>query len=330
MSKKWASNDRDRLLVENFRNFMAEGDFSPSLEEESKLEKVVSILSNPSTPLDQYVAILKRYAGDPAFDKLATSGDKDGDAQDEVVKVTRSSVPAKNLTATQAEIGFSNSLKDQMTNPPWNPVPKALGLDGEPIIMPSKENPPPAILVWNGKYILDGHHRWSQIMMMNPDGEVAIDNVVGPELDDEEEALKAMQLAIAAVADNVKTKPFKGQNLMNSSPEEVAKYVLENITDEVLEFLVKAGKIEKPDKRLAAKYVASNVPVIKNSKGKFSRERSMPQAGASGASQDAVNKALATGKINFDDPKLSDVGDSKLGQAYMKGTKSGFKDRKKS
>jgi hypothetical protein len=30
MSKKWASNDRDRLLVENFKKFMAERDFGPA------------------------------------------------------------------------------------------------------------------------------------------------------------------------------------------------------------------------------------------------------------------------------------------------------------
>jgi hypothetical protein len=32
MSKKWASNDKDRLLVENFKKFMEEGDFSADEE----------------------------------------------------------------------------------------------------------------------------------------------------------------------------------------------------------------------------------------------------------------------------------------------------------
>tara|TARA_R100000900_G_scaffold116035_1_gene90868 strand:+ start:197 stop:619 length:423 start_codon:yes stop_codon:yes gene_type:complete len=34
MSKKWSSNDRDRLLVENFKKFMEGGDFSSTLSEE--------------------------------------------------------------------------------------------------------------------------------------------------------------------------------------------------------------------------------------------------------------------------------------------------------
>ena len=33
MSKKWASNKKDQLLVENFKNFMKEGDFSSDLNE---------------------------------------------------------------------------------------------------------------------------------------------------------------------------------------------------------------------------------------------------------------------------------------------------------
>ena len=38
-NKKWASNDKDRLLVENFRTFVEEGDFSPNLEERSQGEQ---------------------------------------------------------------------------------------------------------------------------------------------------------------------------------------------------------------------------------------------------------------------------------------------------
>ena len=302
-----------KKLMENWGKFVNE-------QEGSKLDKVANMLANPGTPLAQYVAVLKKYSSDPEFQKLAAAGQQDGEPTDEQVSVKRAATKAANLIATQAEIGFSNSLKDQMTNPPWKPVQKALGLDGEPIIMPSQDNPPPAILVYNGKYILDGHHRWSQVMMMNPIGTVAIDNVTGPALDNEEGALKAMQMAIAVAAKKVVTKPFEGANLMSASEQQVAQYVIKNITDEVLQLLVKAGKIEKPDKQLAAAYVAGNLPVIKKSAGKFSREKSMPQAGASGASQDVVNKLLGTGKVNFEVPKSADIAGGRSGasQKQMK------------
>lgn len=37
MSKKWASNEKDQLLVENFKKFMEEGDFSADLNEAAKI-----------------------------------------------------------------------------------------------------------------------------------------------------------------------------------------------------------------------------------------------------------------------------------------------------
>ena len=290
-----------KLILENFKKFEQK-----VLLEQSGMEKVADFLANPQVPLAQYVAVLKKYASEPEFRKLAAAGQTDGDPSDEEVSVQRTSAKAGNLIATQAEIGFDNSLADQMKNK-YNSTKTALGLEGTPIIMPSADDPPPAILVWNGKYILDGHHRWSQVAMTNPTGVVAIDNVTGPALDTEEEALKAMQLAIAAAAGKVVTKPFKGENLMNVSPQKVADYVLQNITDEVLNLLVQANKIESPDKQLAAEYYADNLNAIKSKKGKFSREKSMPQAGKSGVAQDTVNKVLGTGKINFDSPKTSDV-----------------------
>ena len=263
-------------------------------------------LADPSTPIEAYVAILKKYADDPVFDKVAASGQTDGSPQDEKISVTSESVKASSLTATQAEIGFGNSLADQVKNE-YDATKTALGLNGSPIVMSSKSGPVP-ILVYNGKYILDGHHRWSQIMMVNPNGEVKVDSIQGPGIENEEEALKAMQFAIAATADKVVTKPFEGENLMSATPEQVAQFVIENVTDEVLQLLVEAGKIEKADKSLAAKYIAGNLPVIKKSQGRFSREKVMPQAGDSGVSQDDVNKTLSTGKVNFDNPSPSDYG----------------------
>jgi CheY-like chemotaxis protein len=289
-----------KLLMEGWRKFLSEE------KELQELDKgAVYRLNDPNTPLATYVAVLKKYAADPNFDALAAAGQTDGNPNDEQATVEPAVVKAASLKATQAEIGFGNSLADQVQNK-YDATKTALGLNGTPIVMSSKSGPVP-ILVYNGKYVLDGHHRWSQIMMVNPAGEVKIDNLTGPAIDNEEEALKTMQFAIAAMADKVVTKPFEGENLMAANEQQVANFVLENITDEVLQLLVQAQKIPKPDKQLAAKYIAGNLSVIKGAAGKFSREKSMPQAGDSGVSQDAVNQALGTGKINFDAPKPSDV-----------------------
>ena len=115
-----------------------------------------------------------------------------------------------------------------------------------------------------------------------------------------------MQLAIAAKAGKVVTKPFEGANLMKTTPQAVRAYVLENIQDEVLNLLVEAKKIEEPNKDAAANYIVNNFKLVKKSPGPFSRVKSMPQAGKSGVSQDAVNTALAAGEINFLEPKATD------------------------
>ena len=69
---------------------------------------------------------------------------------------------------------------------------------------------------------------------------------------------------------------------------------------------MQARKIESPDKQAAADYIGNNFKLVAKNPGPFSREKSMPQAGKSGVSQDDVNSALAAGEINFLDPKKND------------------------
>jgi hypothetical protein len=314
---RWSSFKETKVLFENFRKFVNE-------------DVADAFVQASDASLPQYVGVLKKIAADPDFQALARAGlSDDAGKADEVVTVDRDSAAAQNLIPTQAEIGFSNSLADQLKNA-YGATEAALGLKGTPIIMPSQDKPPPAILVWNGKYILDGHHRWSQVMMTNPTGDVAIDSMTGPVLDSAEDALKMTQLAIAINAKNVATKDFEGANLMDVSADEVYSFVYNNITDEVINLLWKAGKLKEKGgdpkqgsfvaeaakrhgkrkaaaARMAAQYYVANLGTIQKRKGKFSRAGGMPQAGKSGTSQGAVNQALATGAVNYKDPSPEDV-----------------------
>ena len=282
---------------------------------EGKVADAFTHAAATDQPLTKWVPLLKKIAAHPEFQAIAAAGKTDaGGPKDEAFVVKPETATASKLQAMQKEIGFNKSLKDQVTNPKWKPVDAALGLKGTPIEMPCQDTRC-AILTFAGKYILDGHHRWSQIMMMNPDAQVAIDDLQPTGvLKNPEDALKVMQLAIALKADKVVTEPFDGADLMASTPEEVAQFVMKNIKDEVLQLMVQAEKIPKPDKELAAKYIAANLPAIQKLKGKFVRGEVMPQAGKSGTSQDAVNQALATGAVNFIKPRPEDV-KKKLGEA---------------
>jgi len=288
--------------MENWRKFIN--------EEAQQLNELgpaaTAFVKNADAPLPQYVAMLKKIASDPEFQAIAGAGASDqAGPGDEALNVDEDgSVAAAQLRPTQKDIGFKNSLKDQVTNPAWKPV-NAVLFDN-PIVM---GNPPGPVLTYNGKWILDGHHRWSQVMMTNPGGKMAIANLSGPALSGPEEALKATQLAIAVQADAVKTKSLGGDDLMKSSPDAVGKYVMDNITDEVLELLVKAGKIKTPDRKAAAQMFMQNLERIQSVVGKFDREQSMPQADYTGGdgTQGKVNQALAQGTINFKDPSPEDV-----------------------
>ena len=273
-------------------------------------------------PAPQYVKILKSVAKMPEFQQIARAGKTDAAGPgDEVFNVKPGTLKAKDLHATQAEIGMGQSLSDQMSNPEWaaeqgkNPAASALGLKGEPIEMLCMD-PRCAIFTFGpdeqGKYrIIDGHHRWSQVMMMNPEGTVAVDNLEPnqPMLSSAEDMLKLVQLAIAVKAGNVVTKPFKGENLMQVGRGAVEQAVLNGISDVTLDLMVKAGKIPEPNKELAAKYIGDNLEQIHANKGfdEFTRLGAMPQPADSGTSQGGVAQALASGEINFDDPQPSDV-----------------------
>ena len=256
-------------------------------------------------PLEDFVSLLKQVADDPSFRALALAGRKDdGGPPDEAVTVTGGTpIAAKDLTPTQKEIEVNKSLGDQMTNKFGS---TAAALNPEVIHMPGKKGPT-SILTYQNTFILDGHHRWSQIMMTNPEGMVAVQNLGGTAIQTAEAALKATQLAIAGLAGNVLTKGVEN-NLLNLSADGMRQIVNSNISDEVLELLVKMKKISKPDKAEAAEYYVRNLKIIQGKPpGAFSREGGMPQAGDSGVSQDKVNDALESGMINFDDPEAGDI-----------------------
>lgn len=256
--------------------------------------------------LHEFVAMLKKVAGDPGFRELALAGETDAGGPDDEKQSPPeggTDTPAYKLEPTQLDIDMDKSLGDQMTNK-YDSTNAALSNDT--IMMPSPGGKIP-LLVYNNKFILDGHHRWSQIMMTNPKGVVAVQNVDGPAINKPEDALKAVQTAIAALAGNVVTKGTK-TNLLDQDGDAIASYVRDKISPEVLKILANAGKISAPDPELAAKYYKDNLKYILNVEpGDFERKLGMPQADDSGVPQADVTAALEKGKINYDAVRASDI-----------------------
>ena len=164
------------------------------------------------------------------------------------------------------------------------------------------------ILTFGGKYVLDGHHRWSQFKATNPDASVEIADIKAPGVKNEKAALGLVHAILFALYGKSPTKPFQGENLFSLGKEGIKKYIMgKEVTPEVLNKLVKAGKIEKPEKELAAEYWVNNLSDIKQ--GAFPRTV-MPQTVDAGDTYIAKGNTppdAASGKVNYINPKQSDV-----------------------
>lgn len=111
--------------------------------------------------------------------------------------VANGATPVANLHPTQNEIGFSNSLKKPVGNFK-NCLPNMIAGNSVELGIP--------IITCNGKLIIDGHHRWSQVACVNPDATMkCLDLQVrvgtdGIDFQDAADVLKVTQALLAAIA----------------------------------------------------------------------------------------------------------------------------------
>jgi hypothetical protein len=141
------------------------------------------------------------------------------------------------LKPTQNEIDVDKSLKFPLTNPQSAEV----CLKGGVIAVAGKR----IITGGGGKFIIDGHHRWSQVCALNPEAKIAAIDL--SDIKDPMKALKATQLGIAADLGKVPTAKVEGNNLLKMGKDALIKYVTKTITPEVLEVFKKAGKGDTPE-----------------------------------------------------------------------------------
>ena len=136
------------------------------------------------------------------------------------------------LQPTQNEIDVDKSLKFPLTNADS----ARICLKGGLIAVAGKR----IITGGGGKFIIDGHHRWSQVCALNPEAKIAAIDL--SDIKDPMKALKATQLGIAADLGKVPTAQVEGNNLLKMGKDALISYVEKTITPEVIEEFKKAGK----------------------------------------------------------------------------------------
>jgi len=272
---------------------------------------------------------------DPKVTKVLSMGKSDLKLEDEKVPVnTEANTVATSLFPTQAQIGLKDSigflafiLPDAVKNP----------LSGQAQFK-NKKGEVEKILTANGKYILDGHHRWSQTYIINPQAKVpSVD--LGLKVSSEEEMLKVIQLAIASTYGKISMSAANADTDIYN-PDILKKWNAEyKIGGDTTLGLVKAvleGKCGIPDggdiknvekfidiikeakglenREAVEKYLAGNADMLRNKNGKPESAPAraiMPQPGdtasaagkggektIAGIPAEFVNK-LSSGKLNF-------------------------------
>jgi len=152
--------------------------------------------------------------------------------QDNPIEFSEISPTVGNLRPTQNEIDVDKSLKFPLTNA----ASAAPILKGGTIKVAGKL----IITAGGGKYIVDGHHRWSQVCALNPEAKIAALDL--SDIKDPMAALKSTQLGIAADIGKVPVAKVEGSNLLVMGKDALVAYVEKTITPEVIEVFKKAGK----------------------------------------------------------------------------------------
>ena len=167
-----------------------------------------------------------------------------GDFADLKLNIVSRQLPTSSLIPTQSEIDMTNSLKYTLQGKDID----VCFYDPVVIIRP--------IITFNGKYIVDGHHRWSQIFITNPNSNLACLDIQGhlTPLD----MLKAVQSTIGSNLGYLESRDTKGTSLYTANEGTIRRYVQTNISQKTITEFNKLG-ITDP-----IEYLVQNSLKIKN------------------------------------------------------------------
>lgn len=278
--------DELNLLYEDAQEAPAEQEQEPASQPaEAEAKNVIAKLKD--SDYEQFVKILQSDGKSDAFLAYLRQHYKLGDDSIKTVKKSGAEIgeiTCNKLVPTQQNISLSKSL-GMINKPGWS----------ESIINTPTEAFNDPTITYAGKYIIDGHHRWSKAYALNGgDCKIKVLNFPAIEGVTWEDMLKATQLAIVASNPDAKLVNEVGNdNMLTSSDEEIKKFVIDNICDEVLQAMKAKGRGDT--KEAAADTVAKNVAEMRTSSQPVSgaAPRSvMPQTDQAEGSTEKLGQAV--------------------------------------
>jgi len=266
---------------------------------------------------DSYETFVTQLGDAVADSKVAAvlaAGADDGEPADEKITLTDGDIDVTALRPTQNEIALDKSLTYPLTD-----VKSAEDcLKGGSVAIAGNR-----IVTAEGSYIIDGHHRWSQLYAMNKDAKIAVTDMVSKDLKKPMDFLKITQVAIAADLKKVPNATAKGSiNLITISKDQLKKFVKTTITPDVMKIFVKYGKVKVNSKKDAENLSASNLEQAANyiwTNVQSMQQTSKPVEGAPKRdfmpqTDDAKNwqKLAARGSLNYKEPFVASESINKL------------------
>jgi len=278
------------------KSLLKEEESADSAEE--KVKNLITKVSNYS----EFVKQLGDLAGDPKVQAFIKAGKDDGSDPDDKFTAVAKAIPVEKLRPTQNEIDVKGSLFWPLTK--VDSMKKCMSSGPITIKAP--------VVTYNGQWIIDGHHRWSQLYAMNKNGIINCIDLVGPKMNPIN-VLKIVQLAIAADLGRIDKGKVEGQNLLKMPPPNVKKYVKEVLQKNCAEIMLQAyaskqteepvqeGNADKSQNSKVANIVGKNVESMQKTgvptPGAPKRDV-MPQT------DDATNAIpmIDKGQINYNKP----------------------------
>lgn len=197
---------------------------------------------------DETVDFVDEIVKDPKLKFLLGLG-FGGDFSNLKLKLKKTNIPAKRLIPTQSEIGTDETLKYLVQG-------KDIDVCFDKTTIVKKP-----IVTFQGTFIIDGHHRWSQIFVTNPDANIVCIDITGNL--SPLSMLKAVQCTIGSNTGKLIRKDIQGKNLYNTTEKELRKYFKDNLSDTVRENLLKY--YEDPEDSLVQNVIQlqrNNKPIL--------------------------------------------------------------------
>ena len=213
----YSSDKKHKLIFENWRRFLKEeNEPATAANVAAKADTDTLVKSLMNLDLSSFIQQVSVKPYQSAI--LSGLAQYDGDPDDDKFQVEEVTIICRKLRPTQNEVVMSKSLEFPLEHPKDFIRYRAGGT--------FKVGPPGnnAIITFGGKYVVDGHHRWSALYCCNPNAKITAWNITKPGIRPDD-VLKVAQAAIYSISKKIPSAKGGGINLFATNEGTVRKYI---------------------------------------------------------------------------------------------------------